>query len=144
MSQALPTSGICCYQGEWKSDVFPWLVAHGTVAAEVNFSTKSADILLKYDGVYKNRSVDKFACVLQEKKNDSKSAVSKGAFEFAVKMADGGKPSFQFSATNITKDEIIGNYRSLSPKDKGNFHMKRITADAFKIIIQESTQCTLQ
>lgn len=147
-ADGLPSSGIVYYEGSWKSDVYPWLVAHGTVAAEVNYDTKSAKILLRYDGAFLRGTTK-----VLETKIDSKASGNAETFNtyvFVLKSADTDaqgsvvqKQNLEFTATSITSNAILGNYQSRNPQDKGKFTMHNISKQRFQEFAEQNTSCIL-
>lgn len=144
LADAFPKSGVVFYLGTWQSAGYPWLIAHGSVAAEVNFDRKEASILLRYDGAFMKGTTKQ----LKTKMEDSKGG-SASSYEFRVQSADGtsvgaARQSLQFTADSITTDLIKGTYKSLKPKDSGPFEMKAVAQKQFHEFAQQSGACSIQ
>lgn len=146
LSFSLPKLGLICYEGTWQSGGYPRLIAHGSVAAEVNYETKTANILLRYDGVFMKGTLRQLKTKMETDANDAKSASS---YVFRVSAANGNgvgakRQSLEFTATLISKAEIKGTYKSFKPQDSGPFEMKAVSPERFKEFAQESGACTIQ
>jgi hypothetical protein len=133
----MPSSGVVYYEGTWQSNEYPGLVASGAVVAQVDFSTRSAKILLRYDGLY-NRGVTKTMETKIEGMPSglaSASAESLNLYVFSLKDSSGSatvKQKLQFTASSITAAAIIGTYTSRAPSDNGTFQMKAVSHARFQ------------
>lgn len=135
---SLPTGGTQFYEGTWKSDFYPWVVAHGAVAAKINFETKTAEILLRYDGTFLYGTLKQLDTTIESSNNDNHSATATASTPvvFTVKpgiaVTAANQQNLTFTSGSITLQAIQGNYKSDSPHDQGTFSMKAISQTQFE------------
>jgi hypothetical protein len=156
-SQALPSKGIVYYEGSWTSDEYPWLVAHGAVAAEVNYETKTATILLRYDGAFKKGTTTTLETKIAQQsgaQSATANAETINTYVFSLQSAGGDqkdtrgvsvpvKQNLRFTASTISLAAIDGKYTSKSPRDSGKFQMHAISKERFQEFAQASGSCTI-
>jgi hypothetical protein len=156
--QQMPNGGVVYYEGTWKSDTYPWMVAHGSVAAEVNFDTKRAKILLHYEGTFKYGTTVNLETKIEESKistpstsTSSSSVVATASaqiltpYVFTLTSSSNGtitQQDLEFTASSITLQAIYGNYKSAWPADHGAFIMHVITKHHFDNFPHKSS-CTI-
>jgi len=141
--QPLPSSGIVFYEGSWRSLVYPSLIAHGSVAAEVNYDTKTAKILLRYEGAFLRGTTKQLETSITMKETSAAAHAQTSTYVFSIKGAGAQNQTLTFSASSITISDIVGTYKSYSPSDKGTYEMKAITKAAFEEFAQKSGACTI-
>jgi hypothetical protein len=121
----LPKNGVIYYMGSWKSANFPWFIAHGSVAAKVDFDKHVAEIVLKYEGIFRKGTVTKIVTKM----------IPEGG---QIKFINENKETdyIRFTAQTITSQHATGKYTHKSPSDAGTFEMKSISQQLFTQFIK--------